>query len=118
MFLELAHTKLNAYKSTTNLLVDCYKFTSHLPLEEKHNIVSQIKRAALSVHLNLAEGAARKSAAERRRFFEISRSSLVEIDAALDATSSLYNLSAINTESLGTSIRDSYSLLTGLINKT
>ena len=51
--------------------------------EEKFGLVQQIRRAALSAHLNLAEGFSRKSEAERRRFFGISRGSLIEIDAAL-----------------------------------
>jgi four helix bundle protein len=51
-----------------------------LPSEEKYNLVSQIKRAGLSITNNLAEGASRKSKAEKNRFFEVARSSLVEID--------------------------------------
>jgi four helix bundle protein len=43
-------------------------------------MTSQIRRAALSVHLNIAEGASRKSESERERFYEISRGSIVEID--------------------------------------
>lgn len=58
--------------------------TRHLPTDEKFGMISQIRRAALSVHLNLAEGASRKSPVERKRFYEVARSSLVEVDAALD----------------------------------
>jgi four helix bundle protein len=54
------------------------------PVEEKFGVTSQIRRAALSVHLNIAEGASRKSEAERKRYYEISRGSVIEIDAALD----------------------------------
>jgi four helix bundle protein len=43
-----------------------------------------MRRAALSVHLNIAEGCSRKSQSERRRFFEISRGSVIEVDAAID----------------------------------
>jgi four helix bundle protein len=50
----------------------CYKRISK---EEKFALVQQIKRVALSVHLNLAEGFFRKSEAERKRFFEVSRGS-------------------------------------------
>ena len=47
-------------------------------------MVQQIRRAALSVHLNIAEGCSRKSLIERKRFFEVSRGSVIEIDTALD----------------------------------
>jgi len=47
-------------------------------------MIQQIRRAALSVHLNVAEGCSRKSLTERRRFYEIARGSVIEIDAAPD----------------------------------
>jgi four helix bundle protein len=53
------------------------------PKEERFSMAQQIRRAALSVHLNLAEGCSRKSKAERVRFFEIARGSLIEIEKAI-----------------------------------
>jgi len=84
MFLELAHTKLDVFQITKNFVLACYKETKSFPSEEKFGITSQIRRAALSVHLNVAEGCSRKSLAERKRFYEIARGSLIEVDAALD----------------------------------
>ena len=55
-------------------------------------MIQQIRRAALSVVLNIAEGCSRKSEAERKRFFEISRGSLIEIDAAFDIANELGTL--------------------------
>src|SRR5450432_2364112 len=84
MFLQLAHTKLNVYQFSQALALECYKITRKFPADEKFAMVQQIRRAALSVHLNIAEGSSRKSDAERKRFYEISRGSVIEIDAALD----------------------------------
>lgn len=80
-------------------------------------MISQIRRAALSVHLNIAEGASRRSAAERKRYFEISRGSIVEIDAALDIAKELNYIKNYNTENLGIQLTKCFRLLTGLINK-
>ncbi len=64
MFLTLNHQKLDIYKISTQLISECYAFTRKLPTEEKFGMITQIRRAALSVHLNIAEGASRKSEVE------------------------------------------------------
>jgi len=84
MFLELSHTKLDIFKVSKSFVLNCYWETKTFPSEEKFGIVQQIRRAALSVHLNIAEGCSRRSAIERKRFYEIARGSVIEVDAALD----------------------------------
>ena len=84
MFLQLAHTKLNVFQFSQDLALERYKVTKLFPAEEKFAMVQQIRRAALSVHLNIAEGCSRKSKIERIRYFEIARGSVIEIDSALD----------------------------------
>ena len=84
MFLELAHTRLDVFKTTKLLVLSCYSKSKLLPLDEKFNMVQQLRRAALSVHLNIAEGCSRKSSIERRRFFEVSRGSAIEVDTIFD----------------------------------
>ncbi len=84
MFLEVSHTKLDIFKVSKSFVLHCYRETKTFPPEEKFGIIQQIRRAALSVHLNISEGCSRKSAAERKRFYEIARGSVIEIDAALD----------------------------------
>jgi four helix bundle protein len=59
------------------------------PKEELYGLISQIRRAAISVASNIAEGAARSSAVERKRFFEIARSSIVEIDTQIEISINL-----------------------------
>ena len=76
MFLKLNHQKLEVYTYSRALTLTCYKLTKALPPEEKFGMISQIRRAALSVHLNIAEGASRKSEVERKRYYEISRGSM------------------------------------------
>jgi four helix bundle protein len=101
MFLKLNHQKLDVYAFSRQFVLECYRLTKILPAEEKFGMVTQIRRAALSVHLNIAEGASRKSPAERKRYYEISRGSIVEIDAALDITKDLDYLESYDLEKLG-----------------
>ncbi|MBI4195371.1 MAG: four helix bundle protein, partial [Betaproteobacteria bacterium] len=61
-----------------------YLLTAAFPTEERFGLVSQMRRAAVSVPSNLAEGAARSSENEFRNFLSIARSSLSELDTQLD----------------------------------
>lgn len=82
--LNLNHKKLKAWQLAILLYKEILLLVRELPKEEQFNLISQIKRAALSVSNNIAEGAARKSAIERKRFYEIARSSDVEVDNCLE----------------------------------
>ena len=85
------------------------------PAEEKFALTQQIRRAALSVHLNLSEGFSRKSLVERKRFFEISRGSVIEIDAAFDISSDLSYCAKAELEELGVNMVRCFSMLSKLI---
>ena len=115
MFLKLAHTKLHAFEQSKIFKLECYRVSKLLPAEEKFGMVQQIRRAALSVHLNLAEGASRKSLAERKRFFEISRGSLIEVDTAMDIACHLDYLKIEVVTKLEEAIINTFKLISGLI---
>ena len=89
MFLQLAHTKLPIFSESQKLALECYQITKTFPSDERYAMVQQIRRAALSVHLNIAEGSSRKSEAERKRFYEIARGSVIEIDTDFDIATNL-----------------------------
>jgi four helix bundle protein len=116
MFLNLNHQKLNIYTISREFVSECYRLTNKLPASEKFGMITQIRRAALSVHLNIAEGASRKSEGERKRFYEIARGSLVEIDAALDIAVDLKYVIGVELQSLSTSMVNCFRILSGLIN--
>jgi len=116
VFLKLHHQNLEVYKASRNFLKACYHISGLLPRDEKFAMVSQIRRAALSVHLNIAEGASRRSENERKRFYEIARGSLIEVDTALEVAVDLAYLTNIDLTKLGGYIVDCFKLLTGLIN--
>jgi four helix bundle protein len=115
MFLQLAHTKLNVYQSSQELALECYKITKKFPSDEKFAIISQIRRAAVSVHLNIAEGCSRKSQKERNRYFEIARGSVIEIDSAIGIAYKLKYTTIEELQFLGESIVKTFKLLSGMI---
>lgn len=82
--LSLSHKNLDVYKISLKLIEEIYKSTRGFPKEEQYVLVSQIRRSAVSVCCNIAEGASRISRKEKKRFYEISRSSLVEVDTQFE----------------------------------
>jgi four helix bundle protein len=112
MFLKLDHKEMDVYKVSKSFVIACYQLTNTLPSEEKFNMVSQIRRAALSIQLNIAEGASRKSDAERKRYYEIARGSVIEIDAALDIADELKYIIKKEQEKLGELLIRCFQMLT------
>ena len=115
MFLTLNHQRLDLYGVSRKFVLECYKLTKYLPPDERFGMISQIRGAALSVHLNIAEGASRKSDVERKRFYEVSRGSIIEIDAALDIANDLEYLINQNFKPIEESMVKCFKMLTGMI---
>jgi len=115
MLLDLKHKQLTVYKEIRNLIKEAYIITKHLPEEERFNMISQIRRAALSIKLNLAEGSSRKSVAERNRFYEISRGSIVEIDAAIETAVDLNYLEENSLVNFGNQLNKCFAMISKMI---
>ena len=116
MFIELRHQNLDVYKITRQLVKEVYCVALKFPQEEKFNMIQQVRRAALSVKLNLAEGASRKSTLERNRYLEIARGSVVEIDAILETAIDLQYLSAEDLKEVGLLLKRCFAMLSRMIN--
>ncbi len=115
MFLQLAHTKLDVFAASREFVLECYRVTKSFPADEKFAMTSQIRRAALSTHLNVAEGCSRKSFPERKRFYEISRGSVIEVDTAFDIALELNYCTADGVKLLGEKLVKTFKLLCGMI---
>jgi four helix bundle protein len=115
MFLELAHTKLDVFSAGKNFVLSCYKISRLLPQDERFNMTQQLRRAALSVQLNIAEGSSRKSAIERRRYYEIARGSVVEVDTILEIAVELEYLKKENMTETGDLIVKIFKMLSKMI---
>jgi four helix bundle protein len=114
MFLELPHAKPDVFKMSKSFVLSCFKETKAFAPEEEFGIIQQIRRAALSVHLNIVEGCSGKSAAERKGFYEVARGSLVEVDTGLDIAVGL-NYTAQNLTELGQLIVRMFQLISKMI---
>lgn len=71
------------------LVESVYRLTSTFPKEEQYGLTSQMRRAAVSVPSNIAEGAARNTSKELIYFLGISIGSLAELDTQLDLATRL-----------------------------
>ena len=78
-----AFTDLHAWQEAHALVVDVYVMTKLLPKEELFGLTSQIRRAAVSIPSNIAEGFSRSSYKERHQFYSIARGSLTEVQSQL-----------------------------------
>lgn len=80
---EKPHTKLEVWRSAMALVKMIYEATVAFPQHEKFGLVSQMRRAAVSIPSNIAEGAARTSRKEMAQFLSISKGSLSELDTQI-----------------------------------
>ena len=74
------HRKLLVWKRSIELVTLIYRITSSFPKSEQFGLTSQMRRAAVSVPSNLAEGAARKGKKEFKQFLNIAQGSISELD--------------------------------------
>lgn len=115
--LALKHKELEVYKQSQILVELIYKVTQKFPGEEKFGLTQQLRRAAISILSNIAEGSSRISAIERRRFYEISRGSLIEVDTQLDVSCSLNYIPNEYIKPLKESVILTFKLLSGMIKR-
>lgn len=93
-------TKYEVWKLGTDFTVQIYYITKSFPDEEKFGIVSQMRRAAVSIPSNIAEGSSRSTEKEFKRFIEISVGSCFELKTQLMIASRLGYQFSINVNDL------------------
>lgn len=110
------HKDLLVWKRSIQFVTNVYKLTAGFPENERYGLSSQLRRAAISIPSNIAEGAARGSSKEFIRFLFISRASAVEIETQLVIAE---NLGFKNSEAkhLDRELNSISKMISALINK-
>ena len=109
------HKDLIVWKKSIDFVTDIYKETNAFPKMEQYGLVSQLRRAAVSIPSNIAEGASRKSKKEFIQFLHIARASSSELETQLIISTKIGYLSSDNLD-LEEKLSIISKMLTGLIN--
>jgi four helix bundle protein len=108
-----SHKDLDVWKRAINLVTAVYAVSRGFPADEIYGLTSQMRRAAVSIPSNIAEGAARDSKKDFVRFLYIALGSLAELETQLLIA---YNLSFLNeTDELSSEVKEIRNMLLGLI---
>jgi four helix bundle protein len=109
------HKDLDVWKEGVVFVKNTYKITSGFPENEKFGLISQIRRAAVSVPVNIAEGAARQSDKELIQFLYICLGSIAELETLLIISADQYYITEENFDEINNSLQKIRSMLLGLI---
>ncbi len=109
------HKRLEVWKQAMELTKMTYRVTEGFPNDEKFGMISQLRRASVSVPANIAEGAARQSKKEFKQFLFIANGSLSEIDTLLELALQLEFLNNSNYLPLNKHLEKVGALNNGLI---
>ena len=95
-------------------VVSIYRITRAFPAEEKFGLIAQLRRAAVSIPSNIAEGHSRIGAAEFRRFVSIARGSAAEVDTQIAIAITLDFVAADEITSVSSQLKRLSKMLFGL----
>jgi len=109
------YKELEVRKKSVAIATTLYRLTSGFPNAERYGLSSQIRRAAVSIAANIAEGRGKGSAGEYIQFLKVARGSLMDVETHLIVSC---NLDLISSDALGAAsneIEEIGKLLNGLI---
>lgn len=110
-----SYKDLRTWQSAQELCLLVYKFTMAFPGHEQFGLTSQIRRSAVSVPSNIAEGFGRQTAKEKHQFYHHSLGSLFELETQADIASRLSYIQNSDVEILEKKTADCRGLLLALI---
>jgi four helix bundle protein len=108
---------LRAWQNAMDLALKIYQATTKFPRDEMYGLTSQLRRAAVSVPSNIAEGKGRSSDKELLQFLSRARGSVYELQTQLEVAKSLCYLSSVDHLAIGEQANDVGRMLNGMIAK-
>ena len=108
------HRDLVAWQKAMSLVTDIYRHTGNFPKHEIYGLASQLRRAAVSVPSNVAEGANRNSRREFHQFVGTARGSLAEVETQIEIARDLEYIPPPAAEDLLQRIAELGRILSGL----
>ncbi len=109
------HKDLDVWQKAIELVTGVYKITESFPNREVYGLTSQIRRSAVSIPSNIAEGAARKNKPEFKQFLYIALSSAAELETQIIIAGNLEYLKESEKESLLNELNSVSRMIQGLI---
>ena len=109
------HKDLEVWKKSISLVTILYKLTKSFPKDELYGLIQQIRRSAVSVPSNIAEGAARNHKTEYIQFLYIALGSLSELETQCLISKNLEYVNDQNYNSINDAIQEIRRMLLGLI---
>ena len=110
------YTELDVWKESRILVKDIYTLTISFPKEETYGLTNQLRRCAVSIPSNIAEGCGRRIAADTIQFLHISRGSLYELETQLYIALDLNYIESKDFEAINKRIISCKKLINGFIN--
>jgi four helix bundle protein len=114
MINERPHKKLVTWQKAVELVTEIYRLTEAFPRKEEFGITAQMRRAAISVPSNIAEGLTRKTNKDKLHFLNIAQASLSEIDTQIEISLRLGYISQQVYEDAEIKVIEVEKLLSGL----
>ena len=112
---EKRYKDLNVWMEARKLSKDIYTITSEFPKEEQFGLINQMRRSAISVPSNIAEGCGRNYPKDSIQFFHISRGSLYELETQLYLSFDLKYIDETKLNEVLLSTETTIKLLSGFI---
>lgn len=109
------HKDLDVWNRSMSLVTLVYEVTKDFPKDELYSLTSQIRRSAVSIPSNIAEGSARQGNKEFAQFLFISLGSLAELETQFIIASNLKYISLDRCEPIFNDLNDIRKMLVGLI---